>query len=280
MSEHVFSYGGLLLTGLDEFGTEWVVESVQGWNDGVGVRLPRESKAGQDGEWDSMPLRQAREVTWTGKALAPDHAALEHSSRVFTACPVRGDAVGEAEGLVLSASARLSDAPKFAHSTADSAAWQLTVVAADPLLYGQPVQVTAGLAGVSGTGRVWPRVWPRDWGVPAGVTPGSVTVPNAGTAPYWPTARIDGPVINPKVTLNETGDWVRVARSVAAGQWLDVDFANRRVMLNGSVSLASVVTFSGRWLAVPVGGGSVSWAADSADPAALLTINGFEGAYL
>jgi hypothetical protein len=114
------------------------------------------------------------------------------------------------------------------------------------------------------------------------VTPGSVSVPNAGTAAYWPTARIDGPVINPRVTLNETGDWVRVARSVAAGQWLEVDFANRRVLLNGipTLSMASVTTFSGRWLAVPVGGGSISWAADSADPAALLTINGFEGAYL
>lgn len=277
---HEFTYAGLALTGIDRFGTEWVVESVQGWTDGVGVRSAREVRAGQDGEWDSTPLRSAREVTWTGKALAPDHAALEQSARGFAAVPARGEATGASEGLILSALARLADAPRFAHSTGDTGVWQLTVVAPDPLLYGPAVVLSTNLAGASGTGRVWARVWPRDWGVPAGTTPGSLPAPNAGTAPYWPTARIDGPVTNPVITLNESGDWVRINRTISAGQWLDIDFANRRVMLNGLVSLAGNVTFSGRWLAVPVGGGSISWVADTADPAALLTINAFEGAFL
>jgi hypothetical protein len=105
-------------------------------------------------------------------------------------------------------------------------------------------------------------------------------VPNVGTATYWPVLRIDGPVINPVVTVNETGDWVRINRTVLAGQWLDIDAANRRVMLNGSVSLAGAVTYSGRWLGIPPGGASLSWNADTADAAARLTINGFEGAYL
>ena len=122
-------------------------------------------------------------------------------------------------------------------------------------------------------------MWPTDWGIPEGVTPGAVSVPNAGTAAYWPRLRIDGPVLNPVVTLMETGAWVRINGAILAGQWVDMDMANRRVLLQGQVSIRHwPVTFSGNWLAVPVGSGSITWTADTADPAALLHVFGHERA--
>jgi len=81
------------------------------------------------------------------------------------------------------------------------------------------------------------------------------------------------------VTLPESGDWVRFNGALVAGQWLDFDLANRRVLLNGQVSLRQFVSSSGRWLAVPVGGGSVSWAADAYDAAATLSVWSYEGAW-
>lgn len=280
MSVHDFGYAGHSLTGVDEFGSEWVVEAVSGWGDGVGIRATRESRAGQDGEWDTTPLRQAREITWTGKVLSPDHAALELSGRLFTSLPLRGEAFGESEGLTLSARAYISDAPKFAHlSDGASGAWQLTVVSPDPLLYGPATVSSTNLSDVAGTGLVYPLAYPLDYGVPAGTTPGSIAVNNAGTASYWPVLRVDGPVPNPVITLNETGDWIRYNGTLAAGQWLDIDCGARRVLLNGQVSQSARMTFSGRWLTVPVGGGSISWNADSADPAASLTVIAREGAW-
>jgi hypothetical protein len=277
---HEFSYAGRPLTGFDEFGCEWTVERVDGWNDGVGLRVQREVRSGADGEFEAQPLRQAREVSWLGQVLAPSHAALEQAARAFAALPLRGEVIGESEGLILSASAFVSEGQKFAHSTSDRGTYQLTVVASDPLLYAPPVLLSTGLDGVTGTGLVYPLTYPLDYGVPAGATPGAVQVPNGGTAPYWPALRIDGPVTNPVVTVNETGDWVRFNGSLTAGQWLEIDCQNRRVLLNGQVSQAAKVTFSGRWLVIPVGGAGMSFDADTADAASLLSIYACEGAYL
>lgn len=276
---HGFSWAGFDLTGVDEFGTAWSVEKSAGWSDGVGLRVQREARSQQDGEWDTLPLRQAREVTLMGKAEAVSHLALEQSGRRFTGLSLRGDMEGSSDEGALSGSGYMADAPKFEHVSDGLASWMLTVVIPDPLLYGPDTFGSAGLSGVSGTGLAYPLTYPLDYGVPAGVTPGAVPVSNAGTAAYWPRLRIDGPVVNPVVTCNETGDWVRYNGTLAAGQYLDVDCANRRVLLNGFVSKAPLVTFSGRWLAVPPGGASLSWAADSADPTATLSVFAREGAW-
>jgi len=277
---HVFAYAGMPLTGFDENGVWWSVNAADGWHSAPGLRSSRESRSGQDGDWAATPLRSSRIIRFQGKMReARDLAALEASVRKFAALPMSGEVTGESPWGALSGQALLEDAPQVELLSPMVAVWQFAVSLPDPLLYGPDTFDSTGLNGVSGTGRVWPRVWPRDWGVPAGVTPGAIAVSNAGTAAYWPRLRIDGPVDRPVVTVNETGDWVRYNGSLAAGQYLDIDCANRRVLLNGFVSKAPLVTFSGRWLAIPPGGGSVSWNADSADAAAKLSVFGREGAW-
>jgi hypothetical protein len=155
--------------------------------------------------------------------------------------------------------------------------YTMTVTAPDPLKYGPPTYGWANLStSTPGAGRIWPRAWPTDWGIPAGVTPGAVAVANAGTAAYWPRLRVDGPSPNPTVSMVETGAWVRYGGTLLAGQWLDFDMANRRVLLQGQVSVRQLVSSSGDWLAVPVGGGSVAWTDDGGDPAAKLSVWGYE----
>ena len=282
-----FTYAGFVLDGTDEFGCEWTTSVADGWFSSAKVRGGGGSdRSGQDGAWGSTPLRTARIVRLAGRVRTTDGiGVLELAMRRFAALPVVGELACTSTVLTLSGAAQIEDAPDTSLVAADNlagprqATWQVTVRLPDPLLYGPETFLSTGLDGVAGTGRVWPRVWPRDWGIPAGETPGSIEVPNDGTAPYWPRLRIDGPVPNPVVTLNETGDWVRFNGSLGAGQWLDFDLANRRVLLNGQVSLRQFVTSSGRWLMVPPGGGSVSWAADGADPAATLSVWSYEGAW-
>jgi len=154
------------------------------------------------------------------------------------------------------------------------------VTAPDPLKYGPPTYGTATLSTATpGAGKIYPVAYPVDYGIPPGVTPGAASVANAGTAAYWPRLRILGPVTNPVVTLVESGAWVRYTGSLLAGQWLDLDMANRRVLLQGQVSVRQNVSSAGDWLSVPPGGGSVTWSADGADPAALLSVWGYEGSY-
>lgn len=278
---HEFSYGDLRLTGIDGYGVLWTVEAAEGWHGGPPIRSARQAKAAQDGEWAYTPHYEGRVIRLQGKVFAPDLTALEAAARRLAAIPVTSSLTGSSSLGSLSAAVMLEDAPQLDPIGDSKGVWQFTVAAADPLLYGaQTVAQTSLGAAASGTGRTWPRVWPTDYGVAAGVTPGAVSLMNDGTRAYWPTLRIDGPVPNPTVTLVETGASVRYGGTVPAGQHLDFDLANRRVTIGDNpVSVRTAVTSSGDWLAVPPGGGSITWTADAADPAAMLTVWGYEGAW-
>ena len=274
--------GGILLD-LDNGTSRRVVEDLPGWDDAADVRNGLQAKAQQDGAWDGTGSSDARTVTIAGLvqeatteaayAVLYQLAALRPQSVHEIA--VVNDAVGS-----LSAMTRVTVGMKPVWEDDRSFTYTMTVTAPDPLKYGPPTFATATLAtSTPGAGRIWPRAWPTDWGIPAGVTPGAVAVANAGTAAYWPRLRIDGPSPNPVVSMVETGAWVRYGGTLTAGQWLDFDMANRRVLLQGQVSVRQLVSSSGDWLAVPEGGGSVAWTDDGGDPAAKLSVWGYEGAF-
>lgn len=275
-----FTLGGLLLD-RDDSGSYRVVEGAAGWDDSPEVVGSFPQRVGQDGAWDAPGYFGPRTVQVDGFVSEPSRAAARSFADQLTALAgvgavwlsVAGD-VGTRAAFV-----RVSSGAVLEWVSGASFRYSVTVVARDPLKYGAARYGTAKLNGAVGTGLAYPLVYPRDYGVPAGQAPGAVSVANSGTAAYWPRLRIDGPVSNPVVTLPETGDWVRFNGSLLAGQWLDFDLANRRVLLNGQVSLRQFVSSSGRWLAVPVGGGSVSWAADAYSAAATLSVWSYEGAW-
>ena len=272
-------FDGWSLIGTSPLGGRWKITGMSGWVSKT-MRRDRLARGSVGGSWPTQGLPAGRDVVITGEAVYGDAVSMATERRQFLA--LGGQTLSSLT--IVDAAHQLTAFVETDGITAPPVhdkmfTWSLTLHAPDPLLYGPAVSTSTDLEGAAGTGRMWPRVWPRDWGVPAGQTPGGVVVPNNGTAAYWPVLRIDGPVPNPVLTLNETGDWVRIEVDLAAGQWLDVDCGNRRVLLNGRVSLATHVSFSGNWLAVPVGGGSLTWSADAADPAASLTVNAVEGAF-
>ena len=258
-----------------------MVTKLTGW-DAPPIRLSITDRAQQDGGYDAVGLYGPRVITLEGYVKRLDHATAKAVADALCAISPRSlqqFTVSEEGVAPRSAQVRLMVGAEPTWRRPDAFHYTLQVKAPDPLKYGAAWSGSAPLVGVTGTGRVWPRAWPTGWGVPVGVTPGSVQVPNSGTVTYWPKLRIDGPVPNPTVTCNQTGDFVRVRRSVLAGQWLDIDLGARRVLLNGQISLRHVTTFGGNWLAVPAGGASFSWSADGADVNARLTVNGYQGAW-
>jgi len=260
-----------------------VTAKVTGWTDAPEVRSGITSKAQADGGWDASGYYDSRAITVEGfveQASAADASAVADSLtalslRSLHELMVDSDAAGPRSALV-----RVTQGAALEWVGDRSFTYALTVTAPDPLKYGPPMFESTTLAGsAGGTGLTYPLTYPLDYGLAPGVTPGAVVIPNAGTAAYWPRLRIDGPVPNPRVTLVETGDTVRYGATLAAGQWLDIDCANRRVLLNGQVSVRHLVSSSGSWLAIPSGGGSITWTADAADPNAELSVWGYEGAW-
>ena len=271
--------GGVLLDVAD--GSSFrVVTAMPGWKDAPDVRDGLLPKAQQDGDWDATGFSDGRVVNLAGYVReATSQAANQVQQQLAALRPqsvqefvVVDSAIGS-----LSAMARVTVGvdPTWVDDAAFT--YDITITAPDPLKYGPPTFATATLStSTPGAGKVYPVAYPVDYGIAPGVTPGAVAVANAGTASYWPRLRIAGPVTNPVVTLVESGAWVRFTGSLLAGQWLDLDMANRRVLLQGQVSVRPQVSSSGNWLAVSPGGGSVTWTADTADPAALLSVWAYE----
>lgn len=256
---------------------------LEGWTDAAPITDGITDKAQQDGGWDATGYYRPRIITVNGMVDEVSRlAALQAADALNALSPhvIHTLTVADPDVGLRQASVRVMSGAVLTWLSPACFRYAIQLKAPDHLKYGAPTFTTASLASTAGgAGLVFPLAYPLDYGVPAGVTPGAVSLANAGTATYWPRLRIDGPVPNPTVTLVETGDWVRFGGTVGAGQWLDIDCANRRVLLNGQVSVRHLVTSSGAWLAVPPGGGSISWTADAADPAALLNVWGFEGAW-
>lgn len=260
-----------------------IVDTLEGWLDSAPFRTTIEDKAATDGGWDAVPLLSSRTVTLGGVLIGTSQADVlataDTLNGVLTAgqqlrLSVDHEDVGERWSMV-----RPTGQAKLAPLGEIAMRFEVTVTAPDPLKYGAQVFGSTDLSGQTGAGLVYPRAYPLDYGVPAGQTPGSIPVGNTGTAPYWPRLRIDGPVTNPVVTCNETGDWIAYRGSLLAGQWLDVDLTVRRVLLNGVVSVRQNVSSAGGWMRIPSGGASISWAADTVDPAATLSVWSYEGAW-
>jgi len=280
---NVVTLGGVVLDAGAAQSSRVVLGGLPGWDDAADIRNPLPAKSQQDGAWDSTGFSDARVVTVSGSVReATPQAAYAVFQSLAALRPqsvqeliVTNTAIGPLSALVR---VTVGVAPVWDGDCAFT--YTLTVTAPDQLKYGPATYGSATLsAATPGAGKVYPLAYPIDYGVAPGTTLGAVTVPNGGLAAYWPRLRIDGPSVNPTVVMVESGAWVRFNGTLLAGQWLDIDLAARLVLLNGRVSVRQSISFSGDWLAVPAGGGSITWTDDSGSAIALLSVWGSLGVY-
>jgi len=281
---HTFTLGGFLLTGTDGDGCFWTVSDIQGWFTGSDIRTATQSKAQQSGSWRGKTFPDGRIIVARGQVTAPSTAVLELAGRRLSALLRDGsfdEFMGESEAGSFTSLVQMDSTPQFTPLSDVKATWQVAVGSEDPLLYGPVWYSSATLAGsIAGAGRAWPRAWTRDWGVPAGTIEGAVSVPNAGLATYWPRFRIYGPVTNPTVGVAETGALLTFHGTIPAGQFIDIDAGARTVTYGPNADDVRYLTdVAGNWPAVIPGGVSVTYDADTADPAAVLHVYGYEGAW-
>lgn len=150
--------------------------------------------------------------------------------------------------------------------------WQATLVSADPYALGsieQPVVITPG--GAAGEiGIASPMTDPITTTLTA---TGQQFVVNQGDAPSWPRFRIDGPITNPQILNNTTGQKVALSYTLNPGEWLDVYPERGRILLNGSADRYSALDFANSsWWQVQPGSNDVRLLAASFSSPAQLTV--------
>ncbi|MEU8264485.1 hypothetical protein AB0C02_28165 [Micromonospora sp. NPDC048999] len=136
-------------------------------------------------------------------------------------------------------------------------------VAVDPRIYSATERVTAPLGAPVYTGglRVPFRVPFR---LVTQQTAGIATAVNAGLAPAGLRLRFAGPSPQPRVTVqwpDGTRRQLRVALTLAAGEWLDVDTEARTALLNGDPTNSRRADVTGDWPLLAPGSNTLRYAA-------------------
>lgn len=136
----------------------------------------------------------------------------------------------------------------------------------DPRAYTQTLQTAVGARIGSGGGATMPRTFPVTF---LAGSNGTSAVNNTGTRPTPPVFRIYGTAVNPRVTLIGSGATISIIGTVAAGNYLEVDVANRTVKLNGTSLAQGMLDSAGTtWFELPRGTSTVRLLATSNDATA------------
>ena len=151
--------------------------------------------------------------------------------------------------------------------------YQAILVSEDPRAYSQTLQtVVSSSLSTSGGGRVYPMAYNWTYASSGG---GVVAFTNLGNRPTPVTYRIYGMVVNPQVILVGTGLKLSFIGTIGAGDYLEVDVAERSVKLNG---LSNRLNFydpaNSTWFELPKDTSNLQLVAGSFDANAQLMVLG------
>lgn len=151
--------------------------------------------------------------------------------------------------------------------------------ASDPRRYTATASTASTAPPSTGSGISWPVTWPITW--PAAGLGGTILVSNSGD---WPTPlalTINGPLTNPAIYRQDTGDVLELAVVMAASDTALIDTLAGTVTMNGSVAnnlltdrSAPVTSFL-----MPPGNTGMAFRAAVTDPSASMTAT-WRSAYL
>jgi hypothetical protein len=259
-------WGGLWLnTGDQDNGLCIVVENVDGWLDSPPLNGNDVARVISDGAAWGPKVHQARTITISGAAAGPrnllgqyrDQLAARAASRV-PAELVIGDFDLER---VLVADVRAgTDAYRQTPLGRDGFRWQVTLTAADPVLYGGRWQ-TATLSNLSEdevTGREYPREYMWRYGQP--IIPNAATLRNEGNTDAPVFALYAGDLT--QSTLTTVGGGIIRVASLDTGMQILVHTATLTAEAAGQ-SRASYILPGSRPMTIPPGG-QARWSLQSA----------------
>ena len=275
----------------DADGVEWVLTDLTGWVGSPGVRSARSARPlGRHGSYRGRSSRTERvlgvEVTMT----APDEAMVPGISERAEALCSNSESpyVLTVDDPVIgprSADVDLDDAVLVKWRTPESQIISYQFAAPDPCKHGPWITYETPLSEppVGGLDFTSPGLNFTSPGLNFGTpgSPGTVAVPNPGTADASPVLELVGPLPDAQVICMETGVRANFGQPIEAGHsmWINCD-EFPALGLPGLSVLLDAQSDRRRWWMVPQGwplipaGGSVTFAlrSSSYDPAARLRV--------
>ena len=280
---------GFPLYGVDDSGCEWHVtfQDVSGLFDGVASTLKTSEKAMTDGWYGNLPRLQGRAITIEGHIIGRCTESCITSWNAFKS-------VLDTGGMTLIA--RLGDigrqvrvwqsgsAPLIKWEGVNMLRFSVGLTSLSPYLYGlDSVSGVTGLPSSSGgmtfpygfgvdTVSVSPWEWRED------VVSGMVILSNPGTVPSPVMIRVDGPVVDPRITHSGDGHVIAFDMSLGIGHYATINGMTHEIMIDGTDSARGRV-IRREWSQAEAGRNVWSFSASEYSDTARMTVS-FYPAYL
>lgn len=259
----------------------YVITAVQGL--GLPPVLRTSSKvAGEHFGISETASYNPRQFSLSGMVIGATVADLETRREVFSsAFDIIANGLEQAidftlpSGLVKRITAGLTGQPSFDPSAelVNACTFNLPFEAAFPFLVSATgSSQSIGLATIGG-GTV-PATVPLSLSANTG---GSLYASNVGSAPAYLTARIAGAVPNPGLRNNTTGKELRLNLTLAAGEYVDIDFKRKTITDNYGTNRFDKKT--GDWWTLAKGVNEIRFVSDTYDAGALATLT-WQSTYL
>lgn len=254
LTQAIVGESGIVFSDTDAEGCRWAWGPSNGWGPKPGPREQVSDKTYDHGQIDFTRFHDARTMPIPGWVMAPDHATLHRAEqRLRDAITIEPFMFRVIEpGFDSFAMVRQKGEVLWTEVNHRVATWSISLYARDPLIYSMRER-TFDLAFPSIVGgRTWPATWPATY--PATVVEGSAVLLNPGNLRVPLHLRATGPAERISIAFPELGQGLNLSNPddtvlLRAGEFLDIDTKNRRVLFMGDASRRKWAT--GNWLQVP-----------------------------
>lgn len=233
--EDLVTLGDITFGETDDWGVEWILEGLSGWNDMPGTTGVSEQRSGAHGGWRTPGYMVPRLLELSGTLIARDGEIAEESvERLMAVIPLGSPVRLEVSTRRRTLWAMVStEGVPLSERTDHYARFSLSLIADDPRRYASEATVAStGLPSTTG-GLSLPVSPPFD--IPADVTGGVLVAENKGNMSTVPTLTVTGPCPPFSITHAATGRTLRYHDSVPAGRSVVIEPATRKATFEGAL---------------------------------------------
>ena len=220
---------------------------------GLDMPLTRSSqynKSGQDGVTVAQQFLGERRITIQGYLVVSNLADYESNRKTFLALnqPIKdiyGNLVPHLmrfqtmDGTYYILNVQVMSPPKMDRNLINSATWTLDLLATDPAIQSDNLNSKIINPSASGGFSV-PATIPVSFDSSSG---GLYNLANAGNYPAWPIIVLNGPLTNPNIINETTGEFMNLALDLNSGDQIIIDCLNKTIVQGGVTNQISTKTY-------------------------------------
>lgn len=255
-----FTYNGLTLNdqssnflsgAKDNIDWTYIVTRVSGLDD-PGFRESRENRAAMHGQIDYAHFLAERMVTLEGKIIGKsvsdlvtkrqdlDDAFIKDGQYHWLGYQLSGQDAKQVYCKVFTKEITEIYKEKYIRP------FRINLIAVDPRIYSQTEYTKTVYIPSAEGGRTYDKTYSKSYGVVQ--TGGKIVCLNSGNFPCLPLIKMYGPLTNPRIRNNDdSAKEIQVNIEVAVGDYLEIDFEEKTIMLNGTASRYNYLDTDSEW---------------------------------